>query len=348
LKRGTRFQILTVDHRRIAYHSFEYPVDKPAVVTMPVPYKQSRYSFRDPSEVRVLSFNGGNESTFIVSGDVSGQLEPVQEIKNGIWLYSLPMSLESGMHKIHITGDLDIEIEFAISCETPEFEYPRITFFNCWSILILFPLATIWHLLVLYGMLWSGDFVEPLKQAHQWIRGSEGKSKWWVTILFGPAVAGRGMRKLPLLVKALLMLAVGWGFCLPVGLFTVEGTLAAIWIFGYIVKDQIMTEMLYLVFPSVYLGLILFGWVCILSLYDHQPSWSFVIDFLVAVAAWAGGLTVWVLYGAGIADHTFWLASFEFFIFPIIFIVILVVLYYERWSCKRPADPYGEELAPEP
>jgi hypothetical protein len=167
-------------------------------------------------------------------------------------------------------------------------------------------------------------------------------------ILFGPAVAGRGMRKLSLPVKSLLMLAVGWGFCLPAGLFKIEDTIAAIWVFGYIVKDKMMTEMMYLIFPSAYLGLILFGWVCILALYDHQPHWSFVIDFVIALIALAGGLVIWIRFGAGIADHTLWLASFEFIIFPIIFIVVLVIVYYRRWTCKRPAEPYGEELAPEP
>jgi Icc-related predicted phosphoesterase len=347
IKSGSRFQIVVVDHRRISYHSFDYPPAAPAVVTMPVPYKQSRYTYRDPSEVRVLAFEGGNGSHFVVSGDVSGELEPIQEVKSGVWLYSMPISLDNGMHKITISGDIDVEIEFAVNCETPQFEYAPSMYFNCWSVIVAFTLMTFWHLVVLFGLFWSGRCVESLKLTHKWIRGSDVESKWIIAILFGPAVVGRGMRKLPLPVKALYLLMVAWGFCLPVGLFKIEDTIAAIWVFGYIVKGKVMLEFMYLLFPALFLGLVLFGWVCVLALYDYQPHWSFGIDVLVALGCLAGALSVWVLYGAGIADHTLWLASFEFFIFPIIFIVISFVLYWKRWSCKKKVDRYGEELAPE-
>jgi hypothetical protein len=60
---------------------------------------------------------------------------------------------------------------------------------------------------------------------------------------------------------------------------------------------------MYLIFPSTYLGLILFGFICVLSLYDYQRSWSFFIDFLLAIVGLAGGLYIWVTIGAQLADQ---------------------------------------------
>jgi hypothetical protein len=47
-----------------------------------------------------------------------------------------------------------------------------------------------------------------------------------MVFLVGPAVLGRGMRKLPLWVKAVIIVGFGWGFCLTVGLFKIEDTVA--------------------------------------------------------------------------------------------------------------------------
>jgi membrane protein implicated in regulation of membrane protease activity len=75
---------------------------------------------------------------------------------------------------------------------------------------------------------------------------------------------------------------------------------------------------------------------------------AFLVDIVLALAAIAGGIALWIIFGAAIADHVMWLASFEFFIFPIIFIITVVIVYYQRWTCRRRRGPYAQELAPDP
>jgi hypothetical protein len=104
------------------------------------------------------------------------------------------------------------------------------------------------------------------------------------------------------------------------------------------VKDNIVLNLMYLIF-SIHLS----------EAYSFRISLcSFLIDFLLAIASLADGLYIWITIGAQLADQYIWLASFEFFILPIIFIVTLIVVCYQRWTCGKRPDPYPEELAPAP
>jgi hypothetical protein len=194
-------------------------------------------------------------------------------LREGVWLYSLPTELANGLHRIQISGDLSAEIEFAVLCDTPTYTYTPLGSINCWAVVVLFVLATLWHLVVLYGMLWSGESVDPLKRAHKWLRGARARSSWALVLFAGPAVMGRGMRKLSLATKVVVMLAVGWGFSLPVGLFKIEDSVGGIWLVGFIADGKFVADFMCLVFPAVYLTLVVFALVVVLSLYDYEPSW---------------------------------------------------------------------------
>jgi hypothetical protein len=345
--RQPKYQLIVVDNRRVSYHSFDLGNEPQAIVTMPVPWQHERYTFRDPAEIRVLSFQS-NSSTFDVSGDVEGNLTFKREVKPGVYLYALETILPYGMHKIQISGDLDVEIEFAVHCDTPTYRYTPPGPLNCWAVILLLVLMIFWHLFIVYGMLWSGEFVEPLKLAHKWIRGTSGQSKWGLAVFLGPAVMGRGMRKLPLWVKVEVMLALAWGSCLPVGLFKIEDKIAGLWLFAFIVGGEVVPDLMYLMFPAAYLTLVLFSLMVVLSLYDYQPCWTFIVDFLLALAGFILGITFWIIFGQHLADHSMWLASFEFFIFPIIFFISVIIVYYQRWTCRKRPDPYTEVGDAEP
>jgi hypothetical protein len=144
----------------------------PIIVTSPVSYKHARRSYYDPSFIRVLDFRGdnGNSSNFMVTGAVQGILTKTKEI-NGVSLYSMPCSLNKGIHKIQITGDLNIEIEFAVHTDSPTYVYTPHHIISCWSVIVVFLLIIVWHFVIIYGMIWTGDFVELLKLTHKWIRG---------------------------------------------------------------------------------------------------------------------------------------------------------------------------------
>jgi hypothetical protein len=330
IKRTAKYQIIAVDNRRISYHSFDINVTRPAIVTMPVPYQQSSVSFRDlESEVRIIAFTS-EEMHFEVSGDVSGVLDKVSELKPKVWLYSMPIRLNAGMHKIQISGDLETEIEFAVDCEIPSYTYQSPNFINCWAVIFAFVLFALWHLTIVIGMFLGDLCPNVIQKTYEWISDGIEKMHLIVGLSCGPLVMGYGMRKLPIWAKCSVAGGLLWGILLPCGFFQIEETVAAIWICSYIVNGKVMPEMMFLIFPLAYLVLILFSFVCILALYGYEMSWVFIVDIIVALAALGGGIVVWMILGTHTANHTIWLASPEFIILPILFVLVVIVVYVRR------------------
>jgi membrane protein DedA with SNARE-associated domain len=110
-----------------------------------------------------------------------------------------------------------------------------------------------------------------------------------------------------------------------------------------------MPEVMYLLFPMAYLLLILFGFVCSLAVYDYEVDRVMIFDILVALAGLAGGIGSWILGGAPTADHTMWLTSLEFIVFPVIFILVVAIVYYEKRARKRLEKlEVGDELLSQP
>jgi hypothetical protein len=144
VKVGSKYQILAIDNLRISYHSFELNNNPPLIVTSPISYKRARRSYSDPSFIRVLDFRGdkGNSSNFIVTGAVQGILTKTKEI-NGVSLYSMPCGLNKGIHKIQITDDLNIEIEFAVHTDSPTSVYTPHHIISCWSVIVVFLLIIV-------------------------------------------------------------------------------------------------------------------------------------------------------------------------------------------------------------
>jgi hypothetical protein len=282
---------------------------------------------------------------FEVSGAATGVLQKTVELKPGIWLYSMPLELEAGIHKIRISGALEKEIEFAVNTVAPPFRFTPKAFINPWAVIVCFVLLAVWHLTIIVGMFGGGSCFAGIKETSDWLIGESDESHWLVAVLGGPLVLGCGMRGLPIWAKAMYLTGFIWGVCLPGGFFKIEDTVAAIWLGSYIVNGQVFGEMMYLLFPMAYLMLILFSFVCSLSIYEYTITWWIGIDILVALAGLAGGTAVWMIAGTPVADNHMWLTSFEYFVFPLVFIATVAFAYYGRSARKPVASALGDYLS---
>jgi hypothetical protein len=179
-----------------------------------------------------------------------------------------------------------------------------------------------------------GRLVELVKLAHKWIRWSEADSHWLVVVFTSPLVIGRGMRKLPLWTKMAFVDAFAWGTAVPTGFFHIEGKVAAIWTFGFLADGKLVADFLYPFMSFAYLYLMLQAFLIALSVYDYKLNLSFIVDLVILVACVVCGEVVWILAGAILVNRGMWLASFTFIIFPVFFIIIVVVIYRAKFSFK--------------
>jgi hypothetical protein len=196
-------------------------------------------------------------------------------------------------------------------------------------------MLALWHLTVVIGMLAGNSLPFVIQDTHEWVRTDANKPQWMCGLLCGPLVMGYGMRELPVWVKSVVVGGLVWGLFLPSGFFTIENTVAAMWICSYIVNGKVMPEMMYLLFPMSYLMFILFSFVCALALYDYDVTRSMLFDIFLALGAFTCGLAVWMIGGTPAADHTMWVSSFEFIILPVIFIIVVSVVYCQRLHDSR-------------
>jgi predicted MPP superfamily phosphohydrolase len=320
LRSVNRYQIIAFDNRRISYHSINTTTEIPAVVTMPVPFRQTRHTFPETSsEVRILAFS--NESLiFHVTGAVTGTLNRMAEVKPGVWLYSLPMEVEPGVHKIRVSGALETEIEFAVAVDSPPYKYYidfEGVYLHPWAFIMGYVLISIFYVLVLVGMFACGCFA-------RWL---ESVSTWLLFIAVGPLLIGFRLRDLPTRSQIMLVVAVVWGMVLPIGFFCIEDHVAVIWSFGYLIDGQFIPDLMFPMWPLMYLEMVVQSFLIVLSLCNHRFHASFIIDFVVAGLLFVASEVAWILVGGTLANNRMWLGSIEFVVLPIVFSCTAVLTY---------------------
>jgi Icc-related predicted phosphoesterase len=323
LRSVNRYQIVAFDNRRISYHSINTDTELPAIVTMPVSFRQSRYAFPETSsEVRVLAFSN-QFLTFHVTGAVTGTLNRTAEVKPGVWLYSMPMELEPGVHKIRVSGALEREIEFAVAVDSPPYEYYidfEGVYLHPWAFVLGYVFICIFYLLVLVGMCAWGRLVLWLESA----------SHWLLFVAIGPLLIGHRLRDLGMWTRIVLAIAIVWGMALPVGVFYIEDHVAVIWPFGYLIDWKFIIDLMFPMWSLMYLGLLVQSFLILLSLCNHRFDRSFIVDFVVAGVLFAGSEVLWFLVGGKLANHRMWLCSIEFIAFPIVLGWTTVLAYWTR------------------
>jgi hypothetical protein len=341
------YQLITFDNRRIAYHVCKTDDEDLAVVTMPVPHKEVRsIGYQTRIAVRILAFSD-REMTFYssVSGEEAVPLERTRNISENVALYTRPLELEPGIYRLQISGDLQKEIEFAVRTKTESFTFPRATELNGWSLILVIVLEAVFYLLAFIGMFLHGEWAEPFKKAHNWYKGKTDESQWLISALLGPVVIGRNLRKAPNYCQIVILVLVLWGFTMPIGFFGLEGHVGIMWIFSFAVAGRIIPDVIMLLEAVTYLFLICPPFLNVLSLYDFEPDWSFIVDLLIWLGKWAAGQYFWFWFGAANAADYAYFASLEFFIFPICFIGFTIVIYAKHWMCVG-AKPIQNEVLP--
>ena len=116
--------LITIDNGNLIYHEVYIPYigKKPLFfVTYPVPNEQisSHHIFNlNDFEIRVLSYAPEKNIHLKIEGDITGNLEYCNTLKNGAFLYKYPVHLNNGTYKIHIYDtdgySCDIKLEFTI------------------------------------------------------------------------------------------------------------------------------------------------------------------------------------------------------------------------------------------
>jgi hypothetical protein len=344
LRTHTIYQLLAVDNQVISYHALDPEAPDLAVVTFPVPHRQLRVIGSQTNiAVRILAFTD-KLLTFHVSGAATGTLERRREIVDDVWLYSLPISLGNGIHTIKISGDLEKEIEFAIGTKTESFSYTQTRDMNGWAVIMLIVFFAVFYAMVFTGMFLRGKWAKPFKEAHNWQKGKIDESHWLVTLLLSPIVIGRHLRKAPMHCRILVLVLTIWGFTMPIAFFGLEGYVGIMWIFSFAVAGAIVPDIVMLLEAGNYLFFICPVFLNTMSLYDFDRDWSFLVDLIIGAGMWGGGQYVWFWLGAANAADYVYLASFEFFIFPVVFVAFAVYTYAQRWMCFGPKPVQNEVL----
>lgn len=144
LFRIPRVGVVTFDNQRAVHTIIDMNDDVNAVMTNPVPRNQT--SGRDvfnakSSEIRAIGFSE-NELDLRVSGAVTGKLSRVRKLKDGVYLYSLPMTLPDGDYVLHREGDWHGSVEFTIgNTVKPFYEKPYMNRSSYgWSIVFIWML----------------------------------------------------------------------------------------------------------------------------------------------------------------------------------------------------------------
>ncbi|OHT09845.1 Ser/Thr protein phosphatase [Tritrichomonas foetus] len=121
------FCICTFDNGRVSFHTFKKAEEAKIIMTHPVPVRhisnRNVFNERDTS-IRLLVF--GNKSLNIkVRGAAEDEVKYQREIKPDVYLYSLPISLDSGYHTIEFYGDYENEIDFFVGSKMASFTETR-------------------------------------------------------------------------------------------------------------------------------------------------------------------------------------------------------------------------------
>lgn len=213
------FGIVALDNGRFTYSTVRL-TDTPLkyFMTHPIPVEQlsSHQIFNEKqTEIRVVSYSGPNE-TLKVSGDVEGTLSFSRMLKNGAALYTMPLNVNEGQYKIHVTGgECDISRTFYIGKQFKGFKeeaacYQRGLYITRWMVIPIF-LCLLWMLIPFKGL--------ESTETEQWIDGESDKHNWLMVLFAGPNSTRTRLLKLPKFPRYFLLALLLYPTCLPLHFF---------------------------------------------------------------------------------------------------------------------------------
>jgi hypothetical protein len=313
------YSLITFDNRAIGYHVFHPDAQNVAVLTMPVRYREMCYNLADSDiEVRVLAFTDADlVFNVFLAGNPLGVLARTREVKPGVWLWSMPLSVSPGVHTLRIDGALQTEVEFAVKAETEPFSFTQPTVIRCFIAIMMMVFAGVLEILWIAGMLLPASLFAP-------------NDSWLFVTLLGPLVAGRHLANLPLYAKVALVVFALWGFCGPISFFSLEKTVGIMWVYSYVVDGTLLPEFICLLMAAVYCFFITPLFFNAFAFYENKVDLSVIGDVIIGCIQFAGGEWAWFTYGAATPSDHGWLSSFEFFIFPLVAVGLVAFVYWTR------------------
>ena len=294
VKEHASFSICAFDNGRVSYHTFKKLSDAKIILTHPIParYTSNRNAFseRDTS-VRILVFskayknstNTNNEAlldhlknlNIKVRGAVEGKLVYQREVKPGVFLYSLPFSLDDGYHTIEFYGDWNYECDFYVGSKIASFKEIRYGFVNLFSTAIIYSVvSTIVNFIILLPInLTLDNFI------NSWL------GEFFFYTIGGFLAVRFRIQCLPYWLRMMLFLAFLAPLFLPISLVEDEGHYGFNCVYGYFFDGVFVYDIWGQIICMVYeVCIVLFASLFASGMAVSQP-WSniFLIDGFVGI-----------------------------------------------------------------
>lgn len=176
-------------------------------------------------------------------------------------------------------------------------------------------------------------FSSKLNEAHLWILGQSEESHYLFVCLFGPLLIRKRLLNLPLFAQILLFILALWPVCLPLIFMTIEGKFAMVWTYGYVCEGQLFHDVFGYIFAFIFTVAV----SCVTTLFYSMISasfpwklgWMWFDLVLYAICMiFVLFLDYYFVYEASYYGGCF--TSPEFFLLPILFIVIGAILLFRK------------------
>lgn len=320
--------LLSIDNNRINYKIIKPTKSFNAMVTHPAPQHLQAYNYKDTTfPINVVSFSPSKTKVFNITGDVEGQLQFSGYIddKDMVALYSMNVTMDSGIHTIHVSGDLTEDVTFAVNCVSGPFKESQKALVDPKTGIVGFPMMIILYTIIVVFMWVPFPYFDSTAD---FILGKDSEFNY-ICLLLGPITVGRAISGIEIWLKILITVVVEWQLLLPILLYNFEGDVAALFSWGYVAEGKFVLD----VFSFICGFIGMFGFISHIVLGGliyaccFTKGWSFwhIFDIIVIVGTACYCYYFCSLYVAEIASHSVWVGSFTYFLLPVISIIVYSV-----------------------
>ena len=353
LKRTDGFHFLTFDNGRLNYRLVSENKADQCTVTNPAPQELARYNFPDTDfPIRLISFSPSQTKNFKVTGDFEGTMTFKRYIddEDSVALYELDAHFDSGIHTIHIGGDWEEDVTFAVNCESGPFKETH----KCDVPAATGPVGValyLFLLVVLNLFMWLPFEIDIIEKQAQFILGkSDEGQNWWLLPFAGPVCFGRVLYHLKLWFKIFFSVISFWPICLPIMIYKTENAHSMLWMWGYVSNSTYRFDVLSMIIGGIYLLGICMGVINFSGPYTlmkkHGWSYFFIIDFVIILIFLIVDLYFMWIYVADIGWKSYWGGSFTFIIFPCLAIILYLVDFFFLSKLKTENEESSSDLKP--
>ncbi|KAK8891655.1 Transmembrane protein 62 [Tritrichomonas musculus] len=152
------YSLCVFDNSRVSFHTFRDLQFPKVILTHPIPVRQTsnRNVFDETNTaIRLLVF-GNNSLNIKVRGAVEGTLKYQREIRPNVYLYSIPISLDTGYHTIEFYGDWDYSCDFYVGNQIQSFKERRYGSTNLFGTAIIYSII---FAIIIFFILYPGRLI---------------------------------------------------------------------------------------------------------------------------------------------------------------------------------------------